>query len=143
LWRSHPARHFQVNDADAKKTMSDLQHFEIVGDHAEYRPTGQVTFAQMSELVAGSIEFTRGQGIRNLLVVTSGLSGFESPGVGDRYFLIQKWSLAARSSVRLALVPSPEMIDPQRFGVTAAANVGFDVNVFATDLEALAWLRGK
>ena len=64
---------------DAQKPMSELQHFSIVDDHAEYRPTGQVSILQMVQLVASAIAFAREQQLRKLLVVISGLAGFQPP----------------------------------------------------------------
>jgi hypothetical protein len=134
------ARHYDSEHPIATKAMSELQFFEVVGDHAEYRPTGQASLKQMVEMVETAIVFAREQSVRRLLVVTSGLTGFNSPSIGDRYFFLRDWGEAARAFVRVAIVPTPEMIDPRKFGVTVAANAGFDSNVFASEVDALAWL---
>lgn len=42
----------------------------------------------------------------------------------------------------LAMVARPEMIDPERFGVTFAANRGLVGGVFVSEAEAVAWLDG-
>ncbi len=120
--------------------MSELQYFDVMGDHAEFRPMGQVSQRGMVQSVSAAIAFAREHSIKRLLVVTSGLTGFKSPGVGDRYFFLREWSVASRAFVRVAIVPSAEMIDPQKFGVIVAANAGFDSNVFASEADALAWL---
>lgn len=120
--------------------MSELANFEIVGDHAEYRPIGQVSLDQMVQLVTSAIAFAQEQHIEKLLVVTCELTGFKSPSLVDRYDIIQAWAKASGLVVRVALVAPPEMIDPQRFGVTVAANRGFIANIFASEDEALAWL---
>ena len=120
--------------------MSELQHFEILGDHGESRLTGQVSVDQMAQLVASAIARAREQHIGKLLVDTRGLTGFESPSIIARYYFIRKWAEASGHRVQLALVARPEMIDPQRFGVTVAVNIGFIGNVFASEDEALAWL---
>jgi hypothetical protein len=122
------------------KPMSELQYFEVVGNHAEYRPMGQVSQQQMVQMVAAAIAFAREQSVKRLLVVTSSLTGFKSPGIGSRYFFLNEWAMASRANVRVAIVPSPEMIDPEKFGVTVAANAGFDSNVFASEVDALVWL---
>ena len=122
--------------------MSELQYFEVVGDHAEYRPIGHVSQSQMVELVASALVFAREQHIRKLLVVTSGLTGFRPPLLSDRYYFIQEWAKASGQIVRAALVARREMIDRKKFGVTVAANCGFIANIFAAEDEALAWLQG-
>ena len=121
--------------------MSELEHFEIVDDHAEYRPIGQVSLDQMVQLVKSAIAFAQEQHIEKLLAVTSELTGFKSPSLITRYDAIREWAKASGNVVRVALVARPEMIDPQRFGVTVAGNLGFIADVFVSEDEALAWLQ--
>jgi hypothetical protein len=44
--------------------------------------------------------------------------------------------------VQLSLVVRPEMIDPEKFGITVARNAGMNADVFPAEPEALAWLLG-
>jgi len=113
--------------------MSTLRYFEVTGDHAEYRPIGQVSLSQMVQMVASALAFAREQDIRKLLVVTSGLTGFRPPFLADRFDFIQEWARASGHVVRAALVARPEMIDRQKFGVTVAANNGFTADIFASE----------
>ena len=121
--------------------MSELQYFKIVGDHGEYRPSGQVSAAQMAQLLTSAIAFAREQHVGKLLVDTRELTGFRSPSLADRYFFIREWADAAGQAVRVVLVARPEMIDAQKFGVTVAANSGLISEIFPTEDEALAWLQ--
>ncbi len=121
--------------------MSELQYFKIVGDHAEYRPTGHVSLSQAAQLMTSALVFAREQHIGKLLVVASGLTGFRPPLIADRYFFFKEWAEASGHVVRAAIVCPPEMIDPQKFGVTVAANNSFIADVFASEDEALAWLQ--
>ena len=125
--------------------MGELQYFSIEGDHAEYRPTGQVSIPQMVKLVASAIAFAREQQLRKLLVVTSGLVGFEPPALATRFFFIQEWARVAQGVVKVAMVARPEMIDPQKFGVTVAVNAGLSSDIFETESEkeALTWLKSR
>jgi len=125
--------------------MSELQHFTIVGEHAEYRPTGQVTTSQMVQLVAAAIALARGLHLRKLLVVTTGLVGFNPPDLATRYFFVKEWARVARGDVYVAMVARPEMIDPEKFGVTVAANHGLCGDIFESESEkaALAWLKSR
>ena len=84
--------------------MSELQYFKIMGDHAEYRPTGHVSLSQMVQLVASALVFAREQHIGKLLVVTSGLTGFRPPLIAERYFFIKEWAEASGRVVRAAPV---------------------------------------
>lgn len=121
--------------------MSELQDFETVGDHAEYRPTGELSLAQAVRLITSGIAFAREQQVKKLMMVTLGLAGFQPPNVIQRYNFINEWAKASGYSVRVAVVAHPEMIDPQRFGVTVAFNLGFASDVFTSEEEALTWLR--
>ena len=121
--------------------MSELQGFEIVGDHAEYRPMGELSLAQAIQLISSGIAFARERQVENLMVVTLGLTGFQPPNVIERYYFISEWAKASGYAVHVAVVTYPEMIDPKKFGVTVAANIGFVSDVFTSEEQALAWLR--
>jgi hypothetical protein len=121
--------------------MSNLEHFEILEEHAVFRPTGQVSVDYAADLVTSAIAFARAQGIRKLLVDASKLTGLEPPGIASRYFYIHSWARAAEGSVRVAFVARPELIDHKKFGRTVAANIGFIADVFTTLEAALLWLH--
>lgn len=121
--------------------MSELQDFETVGDHAQYRPKGELTLPQATQLITLGIAFARKQRVKKLMVVTLGLSGFRPPNVIERYFFINEWAQASLHSVHVAVVAYPEMIDYNKFGVTVANNIGFASDVFISEEDALAWLR--
>ena len=121
--------------------MNPLENFQVNADFAAFRPVGQVTLAQGVERVTAIISHTRQLGIRKLLVVTSGLTGFASPSVGTRYFFIHEWARAAGGQVTIAMVARAEMIDPQKFGVSVANSAGLNTDVFTTEDEAVAWLQ--
>ena len=44
------------------------------------------------------------------------------------------------AAVVVAMVVQPGFIDPQRFGVIAAANAGLKGDVFTSESEAVSWL---
>jgi hypothetical protein len=93
-------------------------------------------------MITAAIAFARAQAIHELLVDTSSLTGFDSPSISQRILFIEKWMRAAGGRVRLALVARPEMIDPQKFGVTAALNRGLIADVFVSEADAVTWLDG-
>ena len=121
--------------------MSELQDFEIVGDHAEYRPTGELALDQATQLITSGIAIARERQVKNLMVVTLGLTGFQSPNVFKRYHFIHEWAKASGGAVRVALVAHPEMIDTKKFGFLVAANIGFVCDGFTSEEQALAWLQ--
>jgi hypothetical protein len=125
----------------SEQMSSEFQDFKIVSDHAEYRPVAQCSLGEAADLIASALAFARDQGIKKLLVVTVRLTGFDPPNVIDRYEIIHQWARASGRAVQVAVVARPEMIDPQKFGVTVAYNIGFRCDVFPSEEEALAWLK--
>jgi len=117
------------------------EDFKIVGGHAEYRPTAQVSLDEAIQAVTSAITLARERHVRNLLVDVSRLTGFNSPSLIERYHFVHEWARAAGGAVRISMVARPEMIDPHKFGVTVAANAGLTGNVFASEGEALRWLE--
>ena len=94
-------------------------------------------------MIKDAIDHARDQGINELLVNLYGLNGFRPPSVGERFFIIQQWAVAARGQVRVALVARAELIDPNKFGVLVARNRGFNADIFATEADAVAWLDSR
>lgn len=116
------------------------EHFEVVGSRGFLRLRGEMTLAAGVDLVLAAIQTARRMGLRDLLVDAADLSGFRSPNLGQRYFLMQKWAEAAGGAVHVAMVLRAELIDPGRFGVSVGENLGMVNNVFETEAAALAWL---
>ncbi len=115
-------------------------HFEVVAGRALFRPVGCHSLQAAVELVNDALAYSRAHGIRELMVNGIRVTGFEPPSLAERYFLVDKWALTARGAVRMAMVIRPEMIDPQKFGVTVAYNRRLIADVFVEEGEALAWL---
>jgi hypothetical protein len=121
--------------------MTNPENFQVQAGIAVFRPSGETTLGQGIEMVTGAINEARQLGIRKLLVVTTGLTGFASPSLGTRYFFIHEWAKTAQGRVSVALVARAEMIDPQKFGVAVANSAGLTTDVFTSEADALAWLR--
>lgn len=113
------------------------------GSRACHRPAASVTLGEAVELIDRAIAFARDQGLDELLVDITGLTGFDPPTLAERYSLIQQWAETAAGRLRLAMVARPEMVDPQKFGVTVAANRGLVADVFTSEPEAEAWLDAR
>ena len=113
----------------------------VTGDCAYYRPAGKVTIEQGAELVDQAIAFARDRRIPKLLINCTELVGFPSPTLPQRYFMVRGWAKTAQGLVQVVMVIRPEMIDPEKFGMTVARNAGMMADVYTTELEALAWLQ--
>jgi hypothetical protein len=123
--------------------MNTLKHFEQVGRRGFFRPVGVVTFAQAVDIVGEGMRHARSLDLIDLLVNTSGLSGFPPPDVFARYSLAGKWAESAGQWLRVALVARAEIIDPEKIGVLMAQNRGVTGDVFTTETAAVAWLDAR
>ena len=117
--------------------------FEISGERGYFRPAAEVTLDQAVQMVGDAIVYARSRSLRELLVNIIGLTGFGPPTISQRYFIVEGWVAAARGQLRLAVACRPELIDPNKFGVTVAVNRGLDADVFSSESQAEAWLDGR
>jgi len=122
---------------------ADPDHFVLDAGHARYHPVGTVSFDRAVTMIRAAIAAAHRNGVRDLLVDISALTGFPSPDTFERFLAVVEWAEEARGNVRLAMVARAEMIHPQRLGVLVAANRGLVSNIFATEAEARAWLARR
>jgi hypothetical protein len=122
--------------------MEAPEHFEVMEGYCCYRLSGHGPLAEAAGKVIEVIAFSRQQRIDKLLIDTTNWTGHGSPDTLERYTWAQAFAEAARSTVRVAMVVRPEMMDPDNFEVTVARNRGLMGNVFDSEREALAWLLG-
>lgn len=115
-------------------------HFQLAGTHACYRPEGQVLLSEAIDLISTAIAYARESAIEKILVDSTQLTGFAPLNTSARFWMAKQFVTAAKSVVKVALLARPEMIDPDRFGVTVARNLGLHANVFDSEADALAWL---
>jgi hypothetical protein len=117
--------------------------FEIVATRGFYHPVGRVTFEQGVELITKALLRARALGLDDIVVNITGLSGFEVPGVFERYDMVTKWVKCVRTFLRVAFVAQREHIDSQKIGMLIAQNRGLSADVFASEAAALAWLDAR
>ena len=120
--------------------MDMFKYFAMEENYASFRPSGQVSLERAIQLVRDAISTARERGVKKLLINIAELEGFEPPTISARYFFVREWAEASRGIVCIAIVARQELIDPQKFGVTAAANAGLAGNVFTSEQVALQWL---
>ena len=123
--------------------MKVMEHFEQIGSRGFYRPVAQCTFEQGVDMVAQAMQMARELGVADLLVNTTGLTGFAVPSVFARYSMATRWAQTAGASLRVALVARPEIIDPQKIGVLIMQNRGGTGDVFTSEADALDWLDAR
>jgi len=123
--------------------MKVMEHFERIGSRGFYRPIAQGTFEQGVELVGEAIQVARELGLADLLVNTTGLTGFASPSVFARYAMATSWAQRAGAALRVAVVARAELIDPQKIGVLILQNRGGTGDVFTNEADALEWMDAR
>jgi hypothetical protein len=128
---------------DGGKGMDEPDGFMMEGGRGLFRPVGSVSFDKAVALVRAAIAVACANQAEDLLVDTTALTGFPSPETFDRFLAAVTWAEEALGRLRLAMIARAEMIDPQKFGVTVAANRGLVSNIFTTEAEARAWLDAK
>ena len=92
------------------------------------------------ELVTRTLSQAVAAGVDKLALDITQLHGFASPSLVERHAMVRVWAATVDGRLVLAIVCSPDLIDPERFGIVAAANFGLHGNVFANLREALPWL---
>jgi hypothetical protein len=105
-----------------------------------YHPEGNVSLVEAVELCTQAIGFARINGIGRLLIDATQLSGFPSPTVAERYWIARGFAFEAKTFVTVSFALQPYLLDPERFGVTVATNLGMRTNAFGAKSEAVAWL---
>ena len=103
-------------------------------------PAGQVSFDEMAELVSYAVVLCRRQNIKKLLIDSTELHGFKTPGISERYNLAERMAQEAASLVKIAHVASPEWVRSGGFDVEVARNRGLDAKNFNSEPQALKWL---
>ena len=121
--------------------MMDSMLFEAGADIATCRVTGEHTLEEGVALVTAAILRSRELGIGKLLVDVTTVTGFGPPSLAARHWFMGEWAKAARAHVRLAMVVRSEFLDPDRFCVIRAANLGLAYNLFDNEQRAFAWLH--
>lgn len=111
--------------------------------YASYRPVAEVDLEQAVEMIDSVIGFCCRNGIPGLFVDIRQLTGFPAPSTTERFWFISKWAETAAGKLTLVMVSRPELMDPEKIGVTMARNRGFNAEVFTDESEALDWLLGQ
>ncbi|MEP7329245.1 MAG: hypothetical protein ABI777_08535 [Betaproteobacteria bacterium] len=120
--------------------MEDIKHLEIAGGVGRYYPKGRVSLVDAVQMVTHAIAYCRSQDIHRLLVDVRQLYGFSTPTTADRFWMVHDWAQASAGLVAMAMVALPEHIDPAKFGVKVAADIGLKGDVFTSEVLAMEWL---
>jgi hypothetical protein len=116
--------------------------FEDIDGFAVFRIVGAFAMQAGVHLIRDAIAQARERRISKLMIVITETTGYGIPSLSMRLAMMREWADAAAGHVRVVMVCRPEFIDPNKFGITMAANFGMQAEVFTTEGEALGWLRG-
>jgi len=124
--------------------MTTPVQFEMQQGYAVFRVARHVTAENAAAIpanIVAAITAAREHKIQNLLVDISGMTELSVPNVATRYFAVREWAEAAQRMVRVALLAQTHMLDPEKFSVVVASNLGFSYDTFSSEAEAVAWLQ--
>ena len=107
---------------------------------ATCRVPGTLALSAAVQYVEDAIVETRRLQCDRLLVDAGALTRIAPVSLAMRHEVVRRWAMAAEGAVRFAIVLPPHLIDPESFGITAAANFGMVANRFANAEDARAWL---
>jgi hypothetical protein len=113
-----------------------------IDDIGVFRLDGDASLDRAVKDISDAIAAAREAGVRKLLV-DSRDSGLARIGLADRHRMIREWADVGQGMVVVAMLASPGLLDPERFGITVAANFGLVSDVFTAEEPALAWLRSQ
>jgi hypothetical protein len=119
------------------------EYLSLDEHYASYRPLGEVTLDKAVEMVNEAILFCRRNGIRGMLINLTRISGFPPPSMAERFMFIKQWAETAGGQLVVSMVAPPEMIDPDKIGITMAGNRGLFAEVFTDEADAIEWLISK
>ncbi|MGH8105162.1 MAG: hypothetical protein ACREO1_13625 [Arenimonas sp.] len=122
--------------------MDDSYQLEQIDGIVIFRPVGNMRFQQTVALISEAMVTARELGFKKVLIVCEELTGFQPPSLSERHWMIREWVAASEGSLKMALVAPAAFIDPEKFGVVAAANFGMTAEVFTSESEAMDWLQG-
>lgn len=115
----------------------------LAPEFAAYRPRGGKKFAAWRDEMLVALQWAVGAGVRRLLADFSAVRLVDDPSTFDRFKLGDRAAATgAAAGVRVAVVGKEPVMDPERFGVTVAANRGLDARAFDDEVAALTWLVG-
>jgi hypothetical protein len=123
-------------------SLKPLEQFEEKESYAVFRPVGEIPFPTFADLLSRAVLLCHEKKIEKLLVDSTGLTGFASPGLIERFNLAERIALDARASVKIAHVAHPEWVRSGKFSVMVAKNRGLAGKNFYSESEALKWLLG-
>lgn len=115
----------------------------LAPEFAAFRPRGARRFATWRAEMLGALHWCIGAGQKRILADFQGVRLADDPTTFDRFKLGESAAASgAAAGVRVAVVGKEPVMDPERFGVTVAANRGLDIRAFDDEVAALAWLVG-
>ena len=120
---------------------SDGIAFDLVDGFAVVRLAGAFALHEGVHLLRDAIAQAHGRRQSRLMIVITETSGYGVPSLSMRLAMMREWADAAGGFVRVVVVCRPEFIDPHKFGITMAANFGMQAEVFASEDDAMQWLR--
>jgi hypothetical protein len=117
----------------------DIATIIVEPDHVRIKLPADISFIEAVELIKNAVMHCREKEHSRLLVDCTAMQ-IEILSTAERFLFASEIAKASQACVRIVVIARTEIIDPNKFGVTVAANRNLSANVFANENEALAWL---
>jgi hypothetical protein len=116
-----------------------LEHIDGI---AVLRPGGHYRTAQAAiDRISAVLAAATAAGLDRCVIDIMAMEGFPAPTLSERHGMARAWAAAVNGRMVVAMVCVPELLDPERFGVVAAANFGLHSSAFTSVGDAVDWLR--
>ena len=129
-----------MNHDIASTPLDPLDHIEFGPDYAAIRVPAPMPLQEMVRMVSAGITHARQRHVHRLLIDSRSADGTPRATTTERYYFATEWANASGGTMRIAVLATPEQIDPDKIGVVVARNLGVDANIFSSEQEAIFWL---
>lgn len=119
------------------------EFFASTDNYGIYQPRCHLAKDEAVELVDHAVLYCRENGIEGLVVDITQATGLPTPSISDVFWFITRWAETSMGEVTIAMVAPPEMITPDKIGITIAANRGLKSQIFTKESDAREWLRSE
>jgi len=120
--------------------MSLHLHFEVIGPHAYCRLSGRADATDRAGAIEGAIRRALDLRATALIVNVTELEDATPPTFDERYERVRQWATIAGDKLRVAKVTLLDL-SSRDFEARVADKFGLNAAVFASELDAVAWLE--
>jgi hypothetical protein len=120
--------------------MNWLHDYADNGERAYFRPVGNTTAGELSDMTTAALERAHRHGCMEALIDVTRVYGFESPGPAYRRWIVRRWAQTVLCEIAIVVLCRDDQLLEGNPGLVAAMAEGLLAHVCTTEDEAIAWL---